>query len=410
MKSPLPLLLLSLLISTSNVQAQLVPVNGVLDGEQFKRVNNILQELGSAPSGSGGKLIPALLDSFSNLSQSQLYQVYQQMKGLLTEPAVLDALVQELKGSRAEMASNLLFHCRQYGSYDLNLEQIQEVTAGFASENALVRENLAHLLNSVTTAGDSGVQPALIKVLISDPSSKVRMTAAQSLGNLGREVYFKNSEAIALALAKALSDDPSPQVRSNAASGLAQMGGKAAPAAPILRVALTDNSSMVRSQVLQSVINIGSPCAACVDELIDMLKAPNDPYLGSSKHRVLQALAAIGPAASKAMPQILPLLQEKNNASYAAGALAAFGESALPAVPQLAKLLDSPFSEEREAAARALGGIGPKARSALAALRKAASDERNVQGYGNARASKQAALEAIARILGESPNFSSDNN
>jgi HEAT repeat protein len=226
------------------------------------------------------------------------------------------------------------------------------------------------------------------------------MTAANSLGNIGREVYFKNAKPIAEAFAKSLTEDISPQVRGSAASGLSQMGAKAEPAAPALTKALTDNSSQVRYQVLQSIINIGPACSGCVDELVDMYNGPSDLYRTVTKDRIVQALGAIGPAAAKTVPLMVKMLKDRSTAASAARALGLMGESASAAVPDLTKMLDSPFYQERDAAARALGSIGPKAKPALAALKRASNDDRMAEGNGNATGSKQAAKEAIFKIEG----------
>jgi hypothetical protein len=248
------------------------------------------------------------------------------------------------------------------------------------------------------------VQDALTRLVISDPQSTVRAAAAASLSTLGREVYFKNAKPIALAFAKVLLEDPAPSVRSAAAAGLAQMGGKAEPAADALKKALTDNSSQVRSQVLQTVINIGPACSGCMDELIDMYNSPNDMYRNFTKDRVIQAFGAIGPGAIKALPLIVVLLKEHSSCMNAANALANFGPAASPAVAELTKVLDSPYSGDRDAAARALGAIGPKAKSALAALRKASDDERSADG--NHFHNKHTFTEAIMKIEGRNESDS----
>lgn len=380
--------------------AQLVELPGV-DAERIKRLNNMFKELTSCRPNQSGQLVPALLDSLSGINQSAMYQVYQQLRPAMEDPSVLEALIQELKSSHAETASALLANCRNYGAnMDFSVAQIQEMLAALSSENAIVRRNLAQALISVSLPNDTTVQDALIRLLQTDPQSTVRSQAANSLAHMGREVYFKHAANIAGAFGKALTEDISPQVRSAAASGLAQMGAKAAPAAHLLSKALTDNSSQVRYQVIQSIINIGPPCSECLDELIDMFNGPADSYGGTSKERIMQAFVAMGPAATKALPLIIPMLKERSTASNAARALGNMGATAAPAVPALIKLLDSPYYNERESAARALGSIGPPAKSAVPALRKACNDERNAEGSGDTARARQTAKESILRITG----------
>ena len=403
----LPGVTLALLACSSPCQAQLVALPGILEGEQLKKINDIYGEVTTSSSGQAGKLIPAFLDSLSTVDQRGISQTYHQMRELLNDPSVVEALIQALKTNRAELASNILYHCRSYsstGAVDFSLPQIQELALCLSSANPVVRKNICTLLNSVSPPNDTTLQTALIQVMTTDPSAQVRSAAASTLGHFGREVYFKNATPIADAFAKVLSEDANPQVRSAAASGLAQMGGKAAPAAAAVCKALTDNSSQVRYQALQCIVNIGPPCAPAVNELIDLWNAPADPYMHNSKDRLVQAFAAIGaPAATKAVPLIVSQLKERSSIHSVVTALTKMGPDAVSALPQMIKALDTPYAYDREAIARALGTLGPAAKPAVEALKKACRDERSAEGSGNADSAKRSAREALIRITGEAP-------
>jgi HEAT repeat protein len=394
-------LVLSFLSSSPPALAQLLPLTGATDSNLVRRINSEFKELATSPVGKGGRLVPALLDSLSGLEHNMMYQVYQQLHVIMGDPSVVEALVQALKTNRAETASLILANCRNYRtSFDFSAGQTKEIISAVRTENSTVRQNLAQVLGSISLPGDSSVQETLIGLLQNDPQSQVRSVAAGSLANIGREVYFKKAAPIARAFADALTRDSSPEVRSAAASGLSQMGAKAEPAAAALLTALTDNSAQVRSQVLQSITNIGPACSGCVDELIDMFNGPSDLYR-SSRTQVAQALGAIGPAAARAVPLLIPMLRDRSSASVACHALEGIGPDAVSAVPDLCKLLESPFVNDRAAAAKALGAMGAKAKSALPALRKASTDERNGDQPGNAFYNKQVVQEAIYKIEGE---------
>ncbi len=403
--------LLFVLASSINLQAsaQLVAIPGLFEGDHLRKVNAIYGELTSSPAGQAGKLIPSLLNSLSAVDQRALNQTYHQFRELLADPSVVEALIQELKTKNAELASNILVNSRNYGTgaLDLNNSNLQELVPALNSPSHIVRKNVAQLLSTVSTANDLSAQTALIKVLINDPVPAVRVAAAQSLGNIGREVYFKNASPIAQAFAKAIIEDSSPQVRSAVASGLAQMGGKAEPAAAAICKALTDNSSQVRYQVLQAIIHLGPACAASVDELIDMYNGPKDSYMSNNKDRIIQALSAIGPEAKKAVPLIAEGLKERNTLANTARALAKFGPAAAPAVPELITALKSPYPHDRVEAAKALGAIGPAAKTALDALKAASSDDRSADGSTSyVSTARRAATEAIFLVTGESPSNS----
>lgn len=384
-------------------QAQLVASPGILEGEQLKRINDIYAEVTSSASGQAGKLIPAFLDSLSNIDARGLSQTYHQFKDLLSDPSVVEALVQALKTNRAEIASNILTNGRHYGgtTLDFTVSQIQELVMSLTSANANVRKNVVQLLSSVSPPNDNSVQMALINVMQTDPSALVRAAAASSLSQFGREVYFKNATPIAEAYAKVLSEDASVQVRSAAASGLSQMGGKAGPAAAAVCKALTDNSAQVRTQVLQTIINLGPACKSSLNELIDMWNAPPDPYNHQGKERIAQAFAAIGEQTEKTVPLIASLLKDHNTLSGATRSLTKMGPLAAPAVPELIKALASAYAYDREEVSRTLGTIGPAAKAAVEPLKKSLKDERATGGYGTTNQAKQAAREAIMKISGE---------
>jgi HEAT repeat protein len=72
-------------------------------------------------------------------------------------------------------------------------------------------------------------------------------------------------------------------------------------------------------------------------------------------------------------------------------ALESMGEAAAPALPDLVKALGDRDTQVRQWAARALGGIGPSARSAIPALARAAKFD----------AVREPAEEAIRKIRGQ---------
>ncbi len=389
--------------ANSHATAQLVPLPGLADGDRQKRITNIMTELSTSPSGEAGKLVPSLLDSLSSIETRQMYDVYQKMQGIMADPSVIDALVQGLKTDKAKIAAQLLANSRH--QVDFTTAQIQDLILATGSDSAEVRTSISQILGSILLPTDNSPQTALIRLMRSDPVPSVRTAAANSLSTLAREVYFKNASQIAEAYANSLANDNSQQVRIAAASGLSQMAAKAAAAAPVLRKSLCDNSSQVRSQVLQSIINIGEPCSGCLDELIDMFNGPSDRYNNITKERIVQAFGAIGPAAAKAVPLITPLLKDKSSALNAAQALAKIGPAAASATSELIIMLESPYMHNREAAARALGSIGSKAKAAVPALKKALKDERNAGEQRNDTWYKQTCQEtireAIFKISGE---------
>jgi HEAT repeat protein len=204
--------------------------------------------------------------------------------------------------------------------------------------------------------------------------------------------------------------------RDDAAAAIKSFGPDAAPAIPALMVMLDDRSEDFRRRVAGLLSDLGPTAKAAVPALVDSLKrktardpelniqilgsigpdskaavpvlinALDDPKLTESS---VEALGKIGPSSKDAVPLLTKLLTHKNNvlASRAARALWSI-DSDPTGVPVLARYLGD-FAKanrrgglpaaiegnENEAmrAAETLGRMGPKAKSALPALR-AASD------------------------------------
>jgi hypothetical protein len=90
-------------------------------------------------------------------------------------------------------------------------------------------------------------------------------------------------------------------------------------------------------------------------------------------------------------------------AQCAASALARIGERARPAVPMLIDLLNSGNQAKREAAALALGGIGPAGSAATASLIQALDDEgvrfRAAIALGRIGPAAEAAVPALTGVV-----------
>jgi len=94
------------------------------------------------------------------------------------------------------------------------------------------------------------------------------------------------------------------------------------------------------------------------------------------RHCAMQVLAALGPKAAPALPDILAALRagDPQFCDEAAMAIAALGPAAAPAVDDLRKLLgDEQAGAARYSAAFALGSIGPGAKAAEPMLRELAT-------------------------------------
>jgi HEAT repeat protein len=196
-------------------------------------------------------------------------------------------------------------------------------------------------------------------------------------------------------------------VRAAAASALEKAGENARPAGPALIARLADPDENVRLRAAAALVAIG-PSPAWLPQLIQLLEQEAAPVravaarvvaamgpagrdavpsllaaLGEpddvTRSAVALALAQVGPEARAAVPALLAVMAAQGEARFRA--VEAVGRIRDPgAVPALCAALGDPNGDMRWQAARALGRIGPKARSCtpslLGALEDANSDVR----------------------------------
>lgn len=161
-----------------------------------------------------------------------------------------------------------------------------------------------------------------------------------------------------------------PKVRAASTSGLSDLAPRLAPAerqelATDFLKMLADPDPAVGTRGGAALIRLG---ADAVEPLGSQLANPD------LRPAALELLAAIGSDAVKALDPITATLADKDSfvRGEAAIALAAIGPAAAPAVPQLQKMLadSAEGSGTRYSAAYALGRIGASAAPAMETLRK----------------------------------------
>jgi HEAT repeat protein len=257
--------------------------------------------------------------------------------------------------------------------------------------------------------------PAILESCLPHSDPEVRRFACGAIGCMGPEA----KEAIP-GLVKALKG-PDRLVYPAAAFALFKMGAAAKKAIPSLEEAARTGAPAVRPWAAAALIaidptrkdsflpeimkslqdqkdNVKVHAAKALRNLRGMAReaAPELVKLTlhgtgkSSSAATAQALDVIEPS-DKDLRPIIEALRE--GSGDAARALCWIERAALMAIPELTAALRNPDSDVREAAARALGNLGPEARSAAGALRERLRDRR--------KAVRRAAREALAKILGE---------
>ena len=134
----------------------------------------------------------------------------------------------------------------------------------------------------------AAVAAADIDILLTDRDEYLRMCAALALSGMGPRAVP--------GLRKALGDS-SPQVVQIVGTALARLGGDAAPAVPDLIPLLESSNSAVRRGAIKALEGIGSEASPATDALAKVFKES-----GCRNRYAALALAAIGPAAKRAVP------------------------------------------------------------------------------------------------------------
>jgi HEAT repeat protein len=216
----------------------------------------------------------------------------------------------------------------------------------------------------------------------------VRQIALESLAEPGPE-----AGATFPSIDDLLVQDPSSQVRVTAAHVLAQLDPSGKLAVPMLATMLRDPDYGLRIALVRELDGFGPKGEAATHGLIEVIEEDDD---GSVRGGAIQCLSRIS-SASIAVPTLLRALrreQIRKDASVAGSILQTLGKigpAAAPAIPVLVETYNTaPNEHERGSAMIALGGIGPSAREALPTILMATKDSHwFVRGL---------ALEALIKI------------
>jgi HEAT repeat protein len=241
-------------------------------------------------------------------------------------------------------------------------------------------------------ADPPAVAVEMLRTLIGDTASIVRLQAAEALGRLGpagfpacsqivarlrdEDETVRCAAAIALGGLKCpeavepltmLLQDASPEVKAAAAKGLSALNAIAAPAVPDLVPLLQDQDQAVRDAAAEAIGKTG-PLTEEVTETLAGGLASEDTLV---RAQTAEAIGTIGPAAEQSAPALVELLDDENDRvrAKAVKALSQIGEGAAEvAVPRLVRALRDPDAWVSALAAEALGEMGESAEAAVPAL------------------------------------------
>lgn len=371
------------------VDADIVSALGrvLADPDRPVRVNASLRlrHAGAAARPAASGLIAALHDS-DDVVRTHASRALMQIG--LVDPAVIPGLVDGLRSKHPYNARHALIMLGAPASPVL-------VTA-LGDPDAGVRQHAAAVLGKIRPVV-SGVVPALIAMLERDPDRQVRDRAGVALREIGEE----SDEALyALARALAVRDG----VRSRAAWALGAFNRPEPAVLNELVHALKDSSREVRARAAHALARMAPPDPHVIQALVELLRDEYSPAMaavnalarighpaGAALRRATQdADRAVRQRAEEALrlrarmdptnlSAVLTILQDVDAdsglRSRALEDLVRLGPQAQRAVPDLLRMLENKDNEIlRGGAAHALARILPKDGNAIAALTRALSD------------------------------------
>ena len=302
---------------------------------------------------------------------------------------------------------------------------VPDLVAVLQSEQAEVRLHALLALGNIGPASKPAV-PAIVELLEKDPFEGVRYAAVYALVQVGEQNDAVNAaladaakhkdpllnllglwglaklnpkdEELAKAAAEAIVENltsPDQHLRQAAARALNEFHGPPEIMRPALVAALKDADPEVVGNALDALASLGPKALANIDQALQ------DKSL---RHYATRLTFRLGDKAVSAVPALVHALQQpiendddgvfRREVQFS---LAAIGPAAKEAVPELIKSLDSKEEEVFGTACYALGKIGPAAKEAVPALRKALDDRQDAE--------RAASVWALLKILPDSPNL-----
>jgi HEAT repeat protein len=249
---------------------------------------------------------------------------------------------------------------------ELRRETTEKLVARLKDKDAFVRVGAARALAALPPAPEITVP--IWENALKDADENTMRHAMDALAALGAPAVPRMIGALKY-----------EKFRVDIVYALGRIGPPAAAATGELTKLIGDKNSRVAHEAIIALGNIGPGAKDAVLALTRALQQPDDRDLNFAA--IAFALGKIGPAAASAESTLLKLLASKddNVRLLSAWALAQI-DPATPlvannTVPVLIAGLALPIPEDRSLSAEALGGFGALAKSAVEALKKAASDE-----------------------------------
>lgn len=175
--------------------------------------------------------------------------------------------------------------------------------------------------------------------------------------------------------------NPHPSVRARSASAIGDIRYRPSLSLPALIACLGDHAYLVQCSAAQAIGCFGPEAQAAVPKLIDLTKSSDEPTRSSS----IAALAKTGSAEAFEIVKATVTAKNITERIAAINGLGYFAERATEVIPIVLQALDEGCTTCKWNALRALGRLGPLAKSALPAIRRWESRPGEVGGEATLR-------------------------
>jgi HEAT repeat protein len=268
-------------------------------------------------------------------------------------------------------------------------DEVTKLVKDLKDNNPSVRTKAARALEKLDPAAKDAI-PVLIEALKEQQDVTIPPIAARALARQGSAAVPALIEALEI---------KDGRVQAYAAKALKQIGPDAKQAAPALIEVVKKHKDPTHVARLEAIAALGKIGPAAKDAVPTLIEATKEkPPTSPVRLVAVAALGQIGPDAKEAVPTLINLLGEEENKSgpvriEAAKALGLIGSAAgREASAALVALVENKqLGPSRIVAINALAQLGPEAKNAVPALKKAAEDTEL----------KDAATKALEKLEGK---------
>lgn len=358
------------------------------EGEPEERMQAMLALAAIGPEAAAAT--PVLIDALSSGDGSLRFAAVFAL-GSLQAKAADEALQKAIAGPDDFLAEIAAWARTKIHPDDVELKRLalEKLRSGLSSDLPKVRaastSGLSDLATRLTPAERQQLAADFLKML-SDPDPAVGTRGGAALIRLGADAVAPLGGQLANA-----------ELRPVVLELLAAIGGEAVKALEPIRAALADQDPVVRGEASIALAAIGPAAAPAVPQLQQILADSAED--AGARYSAAYALGRIGSAAAPAMETLRTLSESDDELMATVAVWAALKiepgntEFFETAMPRLRKALKAESDLARLEAAVALGEIGPHAKTAIPILEIVKEDD-------PVRAVRAAAAEALRKIGG----------